>query len=823
MNIWKLGCNWGTGEKFFDEFLRTEKIILGWTNHNYDIDDIVLIAKGHNIIALTKVIGERSKITSNLNYKTVCEEHKIDYCDNVYYTKVEWIDLKKEDYFKYQLQQGICNVRNSEIQNIAISLFEKYKNSYRFRNNQLFKLHEIANWQIKSNESMVKLPTLQRGFVWKAKQIEDLWDSLLRGFPIGSFLLSDDDSGNYFLMDGQQRATSIFLGFNNPWQNQNVETWSLKHIPTLWIDIDPREKTETHLFVFRILTQSHPWGYQRKNNNIPLTIAERNKALVIFEENETLKDKGYTSYPSTLIFPYDADLPIPVSFVIGAFKNKKIDFEDWRKNLLELCKEFIPEFIKTKGPKFDGKENYLLTLSESNSSLSETYNSFSKLFDTEIHSNVIKKEILTENQDGNAENPTLFIRLNSSGTPLNGDELIYSIYKAYFPASKDLIEKIGLTFISAPTIISMIARIAQTEIIEGNEFVKKFDVRMFQNRLKEDIFTDELNKLIQDNENSNINLAFTKAIEILKFNDIPDVLVKDLVKKNQELFLLLIYWLYKHHNIEIDVKKRVAIQAKFTILSWFGIKSAEFVKKEWMGAKDEKFWTKEFSSEQAKEYIACIIPPENLEYYFKNENVIKAGNRNLNLNKFEGEDNFLIEEVAPIVDCISNHFGEIYDEQRTIDTWNVFFNKLFWNRSFIIFAQRKYINEHFKDFNQIEDLQDTNVPWDWDHIYPDSWVYYQQTFDIIRRWNNCIGNFRALSLGQNRSENNNISPKVRFKESEERERSFIKSNDLEFWNQIDDRIKVEKLQYHTKAIVYRTINIYKEWYDTLKINNVFKF
>ncbi len=32
------------------------------------------------------------------------------------------------------------------------------------------------------------LPTIQRGFVWEAKKIETLFDSLLRGFPISSFL-----------------------------------------------------------------------------------------------------------------------------------------------------------------------------------------------------------------------------------------------------------------------------------------------------------------------------------------------------------------------------------------------------------------------------------------------------------------------------------------------------------------------------------------------------------------------------------------------------------------------------------------------------------
>lgn len=32
------------------------------------------------------------------------------------------------------------------------------------------------------------LPAIQREFVWNARQIEQLFDSILRGYPIGSFL-----------------------------------------------------------------------------------------------------------------------------------------------------------------------------------------------------------------------------------------------------------------------------------------------------------------------------------------------------------------------------------------------------------------------------------------------------------------------------------------------------------------------------------------------------------------------------------------------------------------------------------------------------------
>lgn len=50
-------------------------------------------------------------------------------------------------------------------------------------------LRDIAAWQIEgifdSNEKAVAdLPALQRSAVWKVQQIEELWDSVLRGFPI---------------------------------------------------------------------------------------------------------------------------------------------------------------------------------------------------------------------------------------------------------------------------------------------------------------------------------------------------------------------------------------------------------------------------------------------------------------------------------------------------------------------------------------------------------------------------------------------------------------------------------------------------------------
>lgn len=48
------------------------------------------------------------------------------------------------------------------------------------------------------------LPAIQREFVWKIEQITKLFDSILRGYPIGSFLfwnVNSNDINNYIFYD----------------------------------------------------------------------------------------------------------------------------------------------------------------------------------------------------------------------------------------------------------------------------------------------------------------------------------------------------------------------------------------------------------------------------------------------------------------------------------------------------------------------------------------------------------------------------------------------------------------------------------------------
>jgi Protein of unknown function DUF262. len=687
-----------------------------------------------------------------------------------------------------------------------------------------FGLDEIAKWQLNSENSKIKLPALQRGFVWKVSQMESLWDSILRGFPVGSLLLSKHDNGEYDLLDGQQRATSIALGYYNPWEQEKYSFWSLKKIPVIWIDLLPNEITNTQKFVIRIITQSHPWGYQRKDNNSILTISDRRSALKNFREVQQNKECKYINLSPLNVFPYDANLPVPLAFLINAIVQNE---NKWKDILVEMCKKNLPECLKTKH--FSGNEKIFTeqlyeTLHSSEFS-NDIFNAIKNLKHVVIPAIVVKQEILKAEDEQTGEDPTLFVRLNSSGTKITGEELIYSIYKAAFPKAKELVEKIAASFVAPSLVISLVSRLALAEI--NNKYPNPISVNDFRKIIQDDNFKNKLEELIGIDSKSPAAELFKKAFELLlskKDFAIPPVLVKSIVKHSPDLFLLLLQWI-KLQNEETSFETRKTILATITALSWFGSDNNRFVREVWNNLSQMQFWRNEFISKpfynQNIFIIHPFISPELLRKYLIHDVVEKNTVWN-NLNP---------DSESEIIKCYRKAVNEISIENDkenmivnlTNGMWSNFIIKLFWCKPIILFAQREYFNKSFEEFNQMETLEDTNTPWDWDHIYPDSWVYCQQNvFPLTREWNRSIGNLRALSLEENRSENNSLSPKERL--TDVMQQSFIKENDWQFWSKIEKRIyddESEEIKNHLSAIVHRFCNIYEEWYSILNVGEVF--
>ena len=79
-------------------------------------------------------------------------------------------------------------------------------------------------------QGRIKIPQFQRDFVWTLEKCADLLDSIVKEYPIGSFIfwktkerlrsvrniggdtLPDTEDGDYvnYILDGQQRVTSIY-------------------------------------------------------------------------------------------------------------------------------------------------------------------------------------------------------------------------------------------------------------------------------------------------------------------------------------------------------------------------------------------------------------------------------------------------------------------------------------------------------------------------------------------------------------------------------------------------------------------------------------
>jgi hypothetical protein len=72
----------------------------------------------------------------------------------------------------------------------------------------------------------LRLPEMQRRYVWRSTRVRDLMDSLYRGYPSGAILVWESDEevplqemsvsqersaagGSWLLLDGQQRLTSL--------------------------------------------------------------------------------------------------------------------------------------------------------------------------------------------------------------------------------------------------------------------------------------------------------------------------------------------------------------------------------------------------------------------------------------------------------------------------------------------------------------------------------------------------------------------------------------------------------------------------------------
>ena len=454
----------------------------------------------------------------------------------------------------------------------------------------------------KAAKGAISLPTVQRGFVWKPHQIENLWDSLLRGYPVGAFVITQKDGSdeNYELLDGQQRATSICLGFYNPLKdsddfNKIFKTSTASY--NIFIDLAKPKEDDSRKFIFRVITKSHPWGYRRQENQKTLTAESITRAIRTYGLSNRY---DYLQEPLNNFWPFDSYKPIPIGiFISAAIQNKPIEeveeaIEKWKRDKNIPTKDDIADYYSLKYV-YDEVNTMLtntripvLTLNleqiyYSEDNVSKTINSNSETNAVFVPDAVSNEDDQEENEQGNIEDhrrdevENLFIRLNSAGTPLGGDELNYSVLKANIDATLQAsIEKACEDFIKPARFVAIAFRLYKLHkrsviALEQDSISMSIKPKQFQRAIK--IEKSKFSGFIRDQLIDNGLLERSKSI-LTYHNEknligLPSFIVNKLADQAPEIMFMLLYrLLIKQDQINDDLKPKVL--GMITLFAWLG-------------------------------------------------------------------------------------------------------------------------------------------------------------------------------------------------------------------------------------------------------------
>ncbi len=704
----------------------------------------------------------------------------------------------------------------------------------------LLSLPEIAAWQIHhrsvqpNRNCMAELPALQRGAVWKPGQIEVLWDSILREFPLGAFLLSPFDSNlggqpflhqdttsrnqlprTHMLLDGQQRANGIALGFLNPWHDT---TPSANVRSVLWVDLGLPSEVRDVAYVFRLVTRAHPWGYSRVDPERPVTQYQIRQSLRAFRAASSRQyDKSRPhQIPLSAVWPWDAEAPVPVSLLVEALYDSKgivADARDLAWQAIQALAFMQAEAQEDRHWK-EQQDAVRKAFKETTTRLDNILSLFwQRITQYDVPANVVPGSAIGAAiyNDTDAAQlsavETLFIRVNSAGTPLGGEELMYSLIKSSWKDAPEAITKLTHKLATPARTALLASRLVRARhqrmhqddktgrevrlLLIPNFSVDDFRRLMNGQNQEQPNFSEDLKKYVEGDGMK----VFEAAYNFLTKGDygLPPVLASELAQKSPDIFFLFLRWLdrlmYDHDQAKPDIVDKIPDDIKrislgfLTAIAWFAksenkLRTVNAIWHELQTISDivslEDFFNREnylrtiMVDNNGKWPMIPLIKPDTLELALKKKVLGYRGCENTtSKDNSPIWDNWLWEgwliknpgrDITKALQLVIH--GEDIAYERIVEMWGQFINFASKNKSMLLYVQREWLNLWFPDFDPSlpEFLEDKNRPWDFDHIYPQKFLQSQngRTLynlpQVIKDWHNSIGNLRAWPLEANRSD-----------------------------------------------------------------------
>src|SRR5450756_103507 len=460
--------------------------------------------------------------------------------------------------------------------------------------NHLLSLRTIASWRnlhgiSPESEFRASIPALQRGLVWRPRQNELLWDSILRGFPIGALVVSKwserlkntaETTGEKFthhLLDGQQRCFAITLGFLDPFTPEQA-TVGKKIETILWLDLNPKNKdSSTRSYWVRATTTAHPWGYAKNDGATPLGIGSIRDALKLLGLDYS--DPNYRRPSPIDLWPCKsaAEVPVPLSWLMRLpLADEKVFWDLLRQRAAEAtCHQWaagVHAFCEDTG---------------TSAVKASIFKGIIRAHNARLVALEVTDELLDESEDEKAigidqEKVTtniehLFQRLNQEGTTLDGEELAYSMIKAHWPELESEIDRVSAFRMPQARMVSLGVR-AALAVNDKEKLPGPPSVSALRSIARNET---EKKALIQNFIEQDLLAACERVDQWLKYDSghnrsgLLPVHVTSIALGSREIYLLLLHFAKRMSGKEASENWPRSIQALATLVHWFAYDKAK--------------------------------------------------------------------------------------------------------------------------------------------------------------------------------------------------------------------------------------------------------
>lgn len=734
---------------------------------------------------------------------------------------------------------------------------------------EVIRLADWLDWAASGPES-VALPMIQRGSVWKPNQIIDLWDTLLRGMPVGSLMVTKSKKGDKVIgldkpdlaevegglniIDGQQRTLSMLI----PWINQ------VKMDRRLWVDFGEKQP-DGYLFRLHITTKNQPFGFQKANPSVRLSLYDRRKAILAHCQEQNIDpnkiEKNYDFFANAK--PWESMLAIEFDWLMERWRKCP---ETWVDLVIEKLKSI--SHLRPDGYDSEHKEKFkevkwdVTDKIRSEQIVSEVYkfrNCLESFFKLQIPLIEVKFETFQGNENKQDDNDpplaVLFKRIGTGGTPLSDADYVYSIIKHRIPDSYTLVEDLhkdetikGL--LTATDLVMTAVRLAATEYRKSeetesnNQREERFsdfespNKAQFHRMASDKMFLEEkLLSLIKNDTNDSLEKSFDDLKRLLKYEGkdgkgkvdigLPKHALQIIKRPLLQVLLRWVRIIRNENNLEELLRKNREDILRF-IMFWqlcvlddkkastLAFKKLNEYINENLNFPGKKLY-EDFICDLGNQKIAVsIISPKNLAEANKHYLFSEPTNSNIGGNdKFlRGWTRFWSEE--------SEKSNKSDDEKKARDLYSRWWSKNSntYTHSILLWLQREMVSELVGETIAGRDEEDNSF--DYDHICPASHWYDCRNEHKITNFNdsgndghwrigNSIGNIRVWDSSDNRSDGD-ATPREKLRldgtlkdQDQILKKSAIPENDIELWKICSSsELKYNKYWTKERAIAFQS-------------------